>query len=231
MDAWRQVDDARMDFIVETSKRFGIAHTPTLVAGERLRAMQDFATLRESPDAKLLPRFYRDVVWSLSEGVPVVQRIEAEDFPVLADAGLRAGALVKRLHAAGVPIFAGTDTTNPFVVPGASLWRELRLFVLAGLTPEQALAAATTVPGGFLPLSGLGRLEPGAPADLLVFRADPTRDLDALDSLEAVVADGRLYTRAALDAQLARYQELAEGTLYDAISALLVRRALKQVVD
>lgn len=231
MVAWKQVDDARMDFIVETSKRFGIAHTPTLVAGERLRAMQDFAALRESPDAKLLPRFYRDVVWSLSEGVPVVRRIEAEDFPVLTEAGLRAAALVKRLHAAGVPVFAGTDTQNPFVVPGASLWRELRLFVLAGLRPEQALAAATTVPGGFLPLPGLGRLEPGAPADLLVFRADPTRDLDALDSLEAVVADGRLYTRSELDAQLARYQELAEGTLYDAISVMLVRRALKQVMD
>ena len=114
---------------------------------------------------------------------------------------------------------------------GVNLWRELRLFVLAGLTPEQALAAATTVPGGFLPLPGLGRLEPGAPADLLVFGADPTRDLDALDSLEAVVAGGRLYTRSELDAQLARYQELAEGTLYDAISVMMVRRALKQDTD
>jgi imidazolonepropionase-like amidohydrolase len=231
MVAWREVDDARMDFIVETSKRFGIAHTPTLVAGERLRALQDFAALRESPDAKLLPRFYRDVVWGLSAGVPVVRRLEAEDFPVLTEAGLRGLALVSRLHAAGVPVFAGTDTTNPFVVPGASLWRELRLFETAGLTPEQALAAATSLPGAFLRLPGLGRLEPGAPADLLVLREDPTRSLDALSSLEAVIANGRLYTRAQLDAQLARYREHSEGAFYDAFSALMARRALERLLD
>ena len=124
MVAWSLVDDARMDFIVETSKRLGIAHTPTLVAGDRLRAMQDYASLRESPDAKLLPRFYRDVVWSPSEGLPVLRRLEAGDFPVLKDAGERGVRLVQRLHAAGVPIFAGSDTQNPFVVPGAGLWRE-----------------------------------------------------------------------------------------------------------
>jgi len=231
MVAWSQVDDSRIDFIVETSKRYGIAHTPTLVAGERLRALQDFSALRESPDAALLPRFYRNVVWSLSDGVPVVRRLEQEDFPVLTEAGLRGARLVKRLHAAGVPIFAGTDTQNPFVVPGASLWRELRLLEAVGLTPEQALAAATTVPAAFLREPGLGRLEPGAPADLLVLREDPTRSLDALDSLEAVIANGRLYTRAQLDAQLARYQQLAEGAFYDAVSTLLVRRALKRVLD
>ena len=231
MVAWSLVDDARMDFIVETSKRLGISHTPTLVEGERLRAMQDYASLRESPDARLLPRFYRDVVWSPSEGLPVLRRLEAGDFPVLRDAGERGMRLVQRLHAAGVPVFAGSDTLNPFVVPGASLHRELRLLVQAGLTPEQALAAATTLPGGHLRLPGLGRLEPGAPADLLVLRADPTQNLDALASLEAVVADGRLYTRSQLDSQLARYREHSEGTLYDAVSVWLVRRALARIFD
>ncbi|HEY8152980.1 MAG TPA: amidohydrolase family protein [Myxococcota bacterium] len=231
MVEWRNVDDARMDFIVETSKRLGIAHTPTLVTGERLRGMQDYAALRESPDAKLLPRFYRDVVWSPTEGLPVLRRLAPEDFPVLADAGERGMRLVQRLHAAGVPVFAGSDTQNPFVVPGASLLRELRLLEQAGLTPEQALAAATTLPGAFLRLPGLGRLEPGAPADLLVLRRDPTQSLDALDSLEAVIADGRLYTRAELDAQLARYREHAEGAVYDALSVVLVRRALARIFD
>ena len=231
MVAWSLVDDARMDFIVATSKRLGIAHTPTLVEGERLRAMQDYASLRKSPDAKLLPRFYRDVVWSPSEGMPVLRRLEAEDFPVLRDAGERGLRLVQRLHAAGVRIFAGSDTQNPFVVPGASLQRELRLLVKAGLTPEQALAAATTVPGEFLRLPGLGRLEPGAPADLLVLRKDPTRSLDALASLEAVIADGRLYTRSQLDAQLARYRAHSENALYDALSVVLVRRALARIFD
>jgi imidazolonepropionase-like amidohydrolase len=160
-----------------------------------------------------------------------LRRLAPEDFPVLADAGERGMRLVQRLHAAGVPVFAGSDTQNPFVVPGASLLRELRLLEQAGLTPEQALAAATTLPGAFLRLPGLGRLEPGAPADLLVLRRDPTQSLDALDSLEAVIADGRLYTRAELDAQLARYREHAEGAVYDALSVVLVRRALARIFD
>ena len=95
-----------------------------------------------------------------------------------------------------------------------------------GVLPLAAFAAGCAI----LSVPPLA-LPPRDAADLLVFRADPTRDLDALDSLEAVVADGRLYTRSELDAQLARYQELAEGTLYDAISVMLVRRALKQAMD
>jgi imidazolonepropionase-like amidohydrolase len=231
MVAWSQVDDARMDFIVETSRKLGIAHTPTLVVLERLRAMQDYASLREAPDGKLLPRLYRDVVWSPREGLPILRRLEPADFPVLQDAGARGLRLMRRLHAAGVPVFTGSDTQNPFVVPGASLWRELDLFVQAGLTPEQALAAATSAPGGFLRVPGLGRLEPGAPADLLVLRRDPTRDVGALDSLEAVVADGRLYTRAQLDQQLARHREHSEGAVFDAVSVVLARRVLARILD
>jgi imidazolonepropionase-like amidohydrolase len=231
MVAWRNVDDARMDFIVATSRRLGIAHTPTLVTGDRMREVEHYDALRESADAKLLPRLYRDVVWSPSEGLPYLRRFEPEDFAVLAEASAREAVLVKRLHDAGVRIHAGSDTQNPFVVPGASLHRELRLLANAGLTPEQALAAATRVPGEFLHQPGLGRLEPGAPADLLILREDPTQSLDALDSILAVVADGRLYTREQLDAQLARYRSHFDGKIFDAISVRLARRALARIVD
>ena len=231
MVAWDDVDDARMDFIVETSRARGIAHTPTLVTIERLIGMQDHAALREAPDALLLPRFYRDVIWSPTEGLPVLRRLESADFPVLRASAEKSVRLVEKLSDAGVPIFAGTDTQNPFVVPGASLHRELALLVEAGLTPEQALVAATSAPGAFLRTPGLGRIEPGAPADLLVLRADPTQDLAALATLAAVVADGRLYTRAQLDAQRERYQEHFNGWIYDHVSVALVRRALARIFD
>jgi imidazolonepropionase-like amidohydrolase len=133
---------------------------------------------------------------------------------------------VKRLFDAGVELHTGTDTLIPFVVPGAGTYRELRLFVRAGLTPEQALALSTRSSARFLDVDGLGELREGAPADLAVFRDDPTRDLAALDTLVAVVGDGRLYTREALDAQLARYRGHHESTLYDALVTPLVRRVL-----
>ena len=52
--------------------------------------------------------------------------------------------------AAGVGILAGTDTPNPFVYPGFSLHDELELLVQAGLSPREALAAATSAPAEFL---------------------------------------------------------------------------------
>jgi imidazolonepropionase-like amidohydrolase len=112
------------------------------------------------------------------------------------------------------------------VVPGASLHRELRLLVDAGFTPEEALTLSMRDSAEFLGVPGLGSLRVGAPAELLIFREDPTRSLDALDSLAGVVREGRLYTREMLDAQLARYRGHFEGALYDAIVTPLVRRAL-----
>ena len=85
----------------------------------------------------------------------------------------------------------------------------------AGLTPEEAWAAATTTPGEFLPETALGRLRAGAPADLLIFREDPTRDLEALATLEAVVARGRYYPKELLDRDVERYRAHYHGFVWD----------------
>jgi imidazolonepropionase-like amidohydrolase len=99
---------------------------------------------------------------------------------------------------------AGSDVFPfiPGVVPGAGLHDELRLLVRAGFRPEEALFAATTVPGRMLPGPRLGSLRVGGPADLLVFRADPTASLANLATLDVVVVDGRRYLREALSAHL-----------------------------
>ena len=69
-------------------------------------------------------------------------------------------------------------------------------------------------------------LEAGAPADVAIFRGDPTRDPAALESLVAVVARGRLYEREALLAAAARQRTHFEGALYDA----LFRAAARAVI-
>ena len=94
---------------------------------------------------------------------------------------------------------------TPFQVAGESLQRELSLLVEAGLTLEEAWFAATIAPAAALGFAKPELFEPGALADLLVFRRDPSRDLAALDSLEAVVAQGRLYPRPLLQSYLERY--------------------------
>jgi hypothetical protein len=133
---------------------------------------------------------------------------------------------VKRSHESGARLHTGTDVLIAFGVPGASLHRELHLFVDAGLTPEEALAVSTRDSAADLGVPGLGTIAPGAPADLVVFREDPTRSLDALDSIAAVIRGGRLYGREALDDKLARYRARYDGALYDAIVTPIVRRSV-----
>jgi imidazolonepropionase-like amidohydrolase len=128
---------------------------------------------------------------------------------------------VKELHDAGVPIHVGTDTMNPFVVPGASLHEEMWALVEAGLTPEQAWIAATRGAAKALRQPHLGVVRLGAPADLLIFRDDPTHDLNALHSLEAVIAAGRLYPRDVLEEGVARWQQHFADPVYDTISMWL----------
>jgi hypothetical protein len=228
---WQTLDDARLEQVIETSLRHRLAHTPTLVTGERLAAMRDYERLRDEPDARLLPRFYRDVIWHPHGGLSPAGRMGPRDFETIERALAAKLRVVKRMHDAGVRLHSGTDALVAFVVPGASLHRELRLFVRAGLSPEQALAISTGASAGFLGVTDLGRLTPGAPAELAIFRDDPTASLDALDSLVGVVRDGRLYPRAELDAQLARYRDHFEGRVYDAVLPALVRRALASTLS
>ncbi len=223
---WNDFDEERARYVTGMSIAYDIAHTPTLVVLDRLAAVEDYDAARAEPDAQLLPRFYRDVVWSPSEGLPFLRNRTAEDYAYYREGLTRGSALVAQMHRAGVPIYAGTDTQVPFQVPGAALHRELRLLADAGLGPDGALAAATTLPGQALGIPGLGSVEPGSPADLLVFREDPTLDLDALSTLEAVIVDGRLYRVADLEEQLERYRKHHDGRIFDSVSMALVRRVM-----
>jgi imidazolonepropionase-like amidohydrolase len=84
--------------------------------------------------------------------------------------------LVRRMDAAGVPVLLGTDAGNNFVLAGASVHDELGQLVRAGLTPHQALRAATAAPGAFLGTGG-GTVAVGAPADLLLVLGNPLDDV------------------------------------------------------
>lgn len=88
-------------------------------------------------------------------------------------------AAVRSLVKAGALLLAGTDPSNATVVHGATLHRELELLVQSGLTPVQALTAATKSTADTFQLKDRGRIVPGWRADLLLVRGDPTRDITA----------------------------------------------------
>ncbi|MDQ6786302.1 MAG: amidohydrolase family protein [Acidobacteriota bacterium] len=113
-------------------------------------------------------------------------------------------ALVSAMHRAGVEFMAGTDSANPYVVPGFSLHEELQLFVKAGLTPMQALQSATINPAKYLNMQDeLGTIEKGKLADLVLLDANPLEDISNTKKINAVVMNGRLLDRKTLDKMLA----------------------------
>jgi imidazolonepropionase-like amidohydrolase len=111
---------------------------------------------------------------------------------------------VRLLNDAGVMLLAATDVGIPTLVPGISLHQELVLLVEAGLTPLEAIRAATVNPAHVLGLAdSLGTIEAGKIADLVLLEANPLADISNTQRIRAVVADGRLYRRADLDKFLA----------------------------
>jgi imidazolonepropionase-like amidohydrolase len=101
------------------------------------------------------------------------------------------GLIVKSLADAGAPIMTGTDTPNPYVIPGPSLHQELGMLVAAGLSPFAALRSATIVPAQFLDDPHDGRIIAGAHADLVLLDADPLADIHNVDKIAGVMVRGR----------------------------------------
>jgi imidazolonepropionase-like amidohydrolase len=102
---------------------------------------------------------------------------------------------VAALHAAGVPVLAGTDAFSGPMLPkplrhGASLHRELVLLVEVGLTPTEALRAATSPPARCFGLHDRGAIAPGLRADLILLGGDPVADIGATRGVQRVWCGG-----------------------------------------
>ena len=122
--------------------------------------------LAADPELKslLLPDFR----YALS--IPPVKRT-----PSCAGADLAVRALAR----AGVPLLAGTDSPAPGTAYGASLHDELGYLAADGLSPIEALKAATSTPARIFGLSDRGVIRVGARADLVLVDGDPSRDIGA----------------------------------------------------
>jgi imidazolonepropionase-like amidohydrolase len=113
--------------------------------------------------------------------------------------------LLPLLREAGVRIIAGTDAgfLNSFNYPGIGLHDELEIFVNGGLTPLQALQAATLAGPAFLGKSdAYGAVAAGRVADLAILDRNPLDDIRATRAIRGVVLHGRHLNRAALDGLL-----------------------------
>ena len=125
--------------------------------------------------------------------VPTLTVITASGsrFSAMGDAAIEAAIEnVRRLHAAGVSLLAGTDAPNVGTAFGVSLHGELKLLVRAGLSNAEALAAATSLPATAFGIEDRGRIEVGQIADLVLVEGDLERDVSASTRIMAIWKDG-----------------------------------------
>ena len=164
--------------------RFVAAHhafvVPTLSVTESASGVASGASL--TTDARLQPYLNASELENLKGSFP--------SHPGMPHTLDNAMAAVKQLKAAGVPILAGTDAPNPGTAHGASMHRELELLVKAGLTPSEALVAATSTPARVFHLADRGRIARGLRADLLLVNGDPTADILATRDIVTVWKGG-----------------------------------------
>ena len=107
-------------------------------------------------------------------------------------------ANIRRLHQAGVPIVAGTDSPYPGVFFGEGLHRELELLVRAGLTPLEAISAATQNAARLTRDTTWGTIEPGKRADLLLVNGRPHERISDTRLIAMVMQGGRILPRERL---------------------------------
>jgi imidazolonepropionase-like amidohydrolase len=164
---------------------------PTLVLWLRMSHMDDPA-LMSNPQLEIVPASIRAAWPDISN--------DNDSLKVQVWRIYRLVALAKQ---AKTEILAGTDTGDPYVVPGAALQDELEQLVAAGLTPREALEAATLAPARFFETEKeMGSIEKGKLADMVLVGANPLDDIRNVRKVEGVVTHGRYYARKDLDAIL-----------------------------
>jgi hypothetical protein len=197
-----------------TFARNGTWIDPTLVAAVGYRGVPDETVMSVVDDKSnavdprrkyLSPSLLR--FWHAQLVIKQVE--EMQDWPALLQQGFSDLTEMRKL---GVPIVAGTDLGVPLVYPGFSLHEELAVLVeKGGFSPAQAIEASTLQPARLLGEDkDLGTIQPGKLADLVLLDRDPLLNIANTKAIFAVIADGRFYDRAALDAMLQRAATAAD---------------------
>src|ERR1041385_2573785 len=192
-------DQQRCDALIKLLAQNQTWQVPTL-AWQRGGTFLDQRDLKPQPLDKYVPAYWRNVTWKrfTDEMMPDLLRDPLSLRQEYFSNNLK---MVGAMHRAGVPFLAGTDAApGVYIMPGFSLHDELANFVEAGFTPMEALQTATSNPARFLDMhSNLGSIEPGKIADLLLIAADPLTDIKNTQKINAVIVNGRVFDRAALD--------------------------------
>lgn len=191
-------DAQKCDDLIKLLAKTQTWQVPTL-AWQRGGTFLDQLDWKHQPLDKYVPAYWRDVTWSRFKDEMMPDLLK-DPLPLRREYFAQNLDMTGKLHRAGVPFMAGTDTAaGIYVMPGFSLHDELANFAEAGFTPMEALQTATSNPAKFMGRTDAGKIAPNCVADLVLLNANPLDDIRNTQKIEAVIANGRLFDRAALD--------------------------------
>jgi imidazolonepropionase-like amidohydrolase len=194
-------DDARCDDLMKELVRRRTWVTPTLVVA-RYMLIPDDSTITTRDELRFVPAAER-AEWNARRDSTQRRRMPPALAATRRNVFRAQEKLVATMQRAGVSLMIGTDMANDWLVPGFSVHDELAAFVESGVSPAEALRAATLTPARYLRATdSLGSVAAGRVADLVLLDADPLADIRNTRRIRAVFTRGRYLDRAALDAVL-----------------------------
>ncbi len=195
---WAAADSAKMAALASRSAESGMWHSPTMsVIQQRYVYGADPEGFFQRPESDYIgPGLMQWWQGSAQRIGPYTDERKA--------AAVKQKQFLKSLYDAGAPVLLGTDTPNPFVLPGFAIHDELALFVDSGIPVEDVLRIATADAAKFLRQEGeWGVVAADARADLVLLDADPREQLDTLRRPAGVMINGRWHNRSDLDGVMA----------------------------
>lgn len=200
--AWATVGDDELRRVAEASREAGAWTCPTLVVTQKWAKGAQAEELLARAEMRFVSPFMR-YTWGPKSPFNYLSKL-SDEFVRDAHASIEhQKRAVAALKAAGAHLLAGTDMGNPFVIAGFALHEELANLVSAGLTPYEALHAATAEAALCMGEEDLwGTIAPGLSADLVLVRADPLENVAHLRERVGVMVQGRWYPEEELSAEL-----------------------------
>jgi imidazolonepropionase-like amidohydrolase len=187
--SWAGLDSASLARVAAALAEAKVTIVPTLVLHETLSRLNDPGSLQD-PGLRDVPEAQQRS-WDV-QGLISRAGWTEPDFEAFRRSRPQQDLFLRAFAAAGGRIAAGTDAANQLLVPGYSEHREMELLVQAGLTPREALRAATRNGAVLLGADSVGLIAPGKVADLLVLIKDPLVDIRNTRSIQAVMSRGYL---------------------------------------
>jgi imidazolonepropionase-like amidohydrolase len=194
--AWAGLDSAKLSAVAEQLAELRVMLVPTLVVHETYSRLDD-PSIVAGADLAYVPQ-------GAKEGWDLPELMTRAGWDTRALATFRASRpnqdlFLREFRAAGGEIVAGTDAGTAMIVPGASLHDEMRLLVSAGLSPLDALRAATSRAAALLGADSLGVIAAGKVADLVILEADPRANIGNTRRITRVMLAGIMMSRDSLD--------------------------------